>query len=280
KCEITVSVSGEIQGHECTAGETKLGNAQTKYATVDCETDADTAYAAYGGTDTLTLISRSYTENETTGTISFSCEFSDKADELKDEKISIAWACGELKSDGTTKTVYSVEGTLRGLCDEDIPTAPDPSTYFDCEGEECCTLRRRTITNDEINKVVTYSFEYDNDCGPGLVEVSVTKTNGPEDCDHWTSEVDFSVQGVGCTSASMYANAQTALEDLDASDYAYGNSCQTSYRRAENPTRGNIRDSYTFTTECGATLSVTITEAYDHNDCEDTTYQVEGEIKG
>jgi hypothetical protein len=141
-------------------------------------------------------------------------------------------------------------------------------------------LRRKSITKDEDNKTVSYTYDWDNECGPGLVEISVEKSRGPDNCDHWESTVEISVQGNGCDSATMLANAETALSTVVPANYAPVGSCQKSYRENRNVTRGNIRRSYTYTTECDATLDVTITEIFDQQNCEDSAHSVSGEIKG
>lgn len=277
-CENKVTVAGQIQGHTCDCATTKLQNAQTEFATIDPDAEA----LAVSGISGLTRTSSSYTENERDGTIEFSYEYTDRFDSgvIKDERITVAWACGELKSNGTSKTTYSVEGTLTAACADSLPTAPDPSTYFTCDGASCCRLLRKSVTRDATNNIVNYQYEYDDDCGPGLVEISVETSIGPDNCGVVDSTVEFSVQGIGCTSADMLTNAQSALAPLSAANYAPIGSCLLSKKTNTNQTRGTIQETYQYTTECDATAVITITEAYDHNDCEDLRYTVEGEIKG
>jgi hypothetical protein len=277
-CETRVSVSGQIQGHECDCVTDKLTNAQTAYAAIDCAVEAA---AVYTGGGTLTLVSSSYTENERDGSIGFSCEFTDKfvAGEIQEERTTVGWTCGDLKTGGVTKTTYTVEGTIRAVCSGSTPSAPSPSTYL-CGGAACCELRRSNVTTDDVNKVVTYTYEFDDDCGPGLVEVVVETQVGPENCDNTMTTVNLSVQGVGCDSSTMLTNAEAALNLVTASSYAPGGSYQTSYRKNVNETRGSIQETYTYTTEGDATVEVTITELYDQGNCEDAAYTVEGEIKG
>ena len=280
-CATTVSIQGQIQGHTCDCNTTKLANAATAYAAISCATESAAVYATWGGSGTLTQTRGSYTENERDGTIEFSCEFTDEfvAGEIQDERTTIGWACGELKSDGTSKSTYSVEGSIRSTCDGVVPTAPDPSTY-NCDGAGCCELRRKSVTTDAKNKTVNYNYDWDDDCGPGLVDIVVDLSNGPDNCGETQTQVDFSVQGVGCDSTAMLAAAESALVSLTPEDYAPSGSCRLSYRRNVNRTRGNIRETYMFTTECDATVNVTITEMYDQQNCDETSYSVDGEIKG
>jgi hypothetical protein len=281
RCAVTVSISGQIQGHTCDCDTTKLENATTAYNAIVCSDEADAVYAKWGGSGTLTQTRSTYIENERDGTIDFTCEFTDEfvAGVIQEERISVGWTCGDLRSDGTSKSTYTVEGTIRGTCDGDTPSAPDPSTY-NCQGDACCELKRKSVTTDDKNKTVNYTYEWDNDCGPGLVEITVDLSNGPENCDETQSQVDLQVQGIGCDSTTMLANAEAALAAVNPDSYAPDGSCRLSYRRNINKTRGNIRETYTYTTECDATSNVTITEMYDQTLCEDPAYSIEGEIKG
>lgn len=280
-CGITVTINGSIQGHTCSCDTTKLDNAQAAYAALTISDEADSVYSTYGGTGTLTLTSSSYTENEKDGTIEFTQEFSDKFEDgvLKEERITVSWACGDLKSDGTSKTIYTVDGTIKDVCGDSTPSAPDTSGYGAVFGDSVI-LRKKNVTTDSTNNVVNYNYEYDDDTDNGLVEITVDTVVGPEDCDNTQTTIELSVQGLGCNSADMVANAKAAINQITASDHAPAGSCKTSYRRNINKTRGTVRDTYTFTTECDATADVTITTSYDQNNCEDTSYSVEGEIKG
>lgn len=277
-CETRVTISGNIQGHTCDCGTTQLGNAQTAYATINCVTEAA---AIYTGSGTLVLVNSTYTENERDGTIEFSCEFSDRFvdGEIQEERISIGWVCGDLKTGGVSKTTYSVEGSIKATCDGSVPTAPNTSTYT-FGGVECILLKRTTVTTDEEAMTVTYSYEWDDDCGPGLMEITVEKTLGPDNCSYWETNVDLKVQGVGCTSEDMLNNAMSAFGGIDPADYAPAGSCQKTFKEIKNTTRGTLQRSYTYTTECDATLDVTITQIFDSVNCEDTAHSVEGEIKG
>ena len=274
ECETKVTISGSIQGYECGCDTSKLAQAQTAYATINC---SDEASSIYDGDGTLVMVSRSYTENEREGTVEFSCEFTDKFEDgvIKDEEITIGWSCGDLGSDGESKTTYSVSGQIQAACDAEIPSAPTPASYgFDA------TLRRTSVTTDDRNKSVSYQYDWDDDTGLGLVEITVDTSIGPENCDVTETTVEFSVTGNGCDSATMIANARGALSGLNAVDYAPEGSCQTSIQTRENLTRGTISKTYTFSTECEATISVTITESYTTEDCGEAQYSIEGEIKG
>jgi hypothetical protein len=277
-CETRVTISGQIQGHTCACGTTKLANAQTAYAAINCATEAA---AVYSGSGTLKAVSTTYGENERDGTVEFSCEFSDKftGDYIHDERSTVAWTCGDLRSDGTSKTVYSVEGSRKAVCDGSMPTAPATTTY-NCNGDASCTLKRRSVTSDTQNKVVNWSYEWDNESGPGLVDISVEKTMGPEDCAYWQTNVTASVQGTGCTSADMSANAISALASFDPTTYAPSGSCQKTYKETSNPTKGSLQRSWEYTTECDATLNVSTTQTFDANSCDDSSHSVEGEIQG
>lgn len=277
-CETRVTISMQIQGHECDCVTSKLENAQAAYAAINCSTEAN---AIYTGGGTLTQVRSTYTENERAGTVEASCEFTDKFESgvITEERISMAWNCGDLTSDGTEKTSYSVEGSIKALCSDTMPTAPSTSAY-NCYGDSCCTLRRTNVTRDATNKSLTYSYEYDNDCGPGLVDITIDTTNGPDNCDYYTTSVGLSVQGFGCDSVTMLANAQTALSSVDADSYAPVGACRTSFRENKNVTRGSIQQTYTYTTECDASVDVTITTAFDAGRCDDSSHSVQGEIKG
>jgi len=281
RCAATVSIQGEIQGHTCDCETTKLENATLAYEAISCSDEAEAVYATWGGTGTLTQTRSSYTENERDGTISFSCEFTDEFVDgvIQEERITVGWTCGDLKTGGESKSTYSVEGTIRGPCDGETPAAPDPSVY-NCQGDSCCELKRKSVTTDSKNNTVSYNYEWDNDCGPGLVEIVVDLNNGPENCEETLSSVELSVQGTGCDSATMLASAETALASVDADSHAPSGSCRLSWKRNINKTRGNIRETYTYTTECDATSNVTITEMYDQSTCDEASYSIEGEIKG
>ncbi len=278
-CETRVTINGSIQGHTCDCGTTKLENAQTAYAAVDCATEAA---AIYSGVGTLQQVSSTYSENEKDGTVEFSCEFSDRftGDYIEDERITVGWTCGDLGSDGTSKTTHSVEGSRKAICSGSMPTAKATSAY-NCDGAGCCVLKRTSVTRDETAKVVNWNYEWDDDCGPGLVEITVEKNQGPGDCAHTQTTVNFSSQGIGCDSATMLANAQSALTAAgDPSDYAVSGSCQMSYKENKNTTRGSIQRSYIYTTQCDASLNVTTTDTFDATTCDDSSHSVEGEIKG
>jgi hypothetical protein len=278
KCETRVTINVQIQGHECDCTPDKLTNAQTAYAAINCATEAASIYT---GSGTLGLVRSTYSENERDGTIDATCEFSDQFSGgfVSEQRITIGWTCGDINTDGNSKTTYTVEGTVRGTCDGAMPSAPSTGAYT-CGGAACCTLRRSSVSSDTVNKVVNYTYEYDDNCTPGLVEVVVEYTNGPDDCDNWTTSVNLSVQGEGCTSADMLANAQTALASATPDSYAPVGSCRTSFRENKNVTRGSIQQTYTYTTECDATLNVTTTDNFDANNCDDSSQTVEGEIKG
>lgn len=280
-CETTISISGNIQGHECCVN-TKLTNAQIALASLtSCSTEADAIYATLGGTKDLTQTRYIYTENEQRGTIDFSCEFTDEFEglEIKEERTSIGWTCGDLKSDGESKNTYSVDGSIKVSCDGDMPEAPAPNT-FDCDGDECCVLKRTNVTKDEKNKTVTYNYEWDNDCGPGLVEITVDTARGPMDCGHTHTTVGLSVQGIGCTSEAMLTNAEAAIAAIDPDEYAPINSCKLSERENTNKTRGTIQKTITYVNECDATVAITTTESYDNSDCAKQSLSIDGEIKG
>ncbi len=274
-CETNVTISGSIQGYDC--GEVdKLTSAQTAYAAINCTTEAN---SLYDGSGTLMLIGRSYTENERQGTIEFTCEFTDKFDagEFKDEKTTVRWTCGELGTDGDSKTSYSVDGSIKAVCGGETPTAPLPSSYS--FGEDV-VLKQTSVTTDDINKTVSYQYEWDNDDGAGLVEISVDIANGPTNCDVTESTVEFSVQGNGCNSTTMLANALEAIAALNPDTYAYAGSTRTSYKRNINRTRGTVKDAYTYTTEGYTSLSVTITESQDSSNCGEPSYTIDGTIEG
>jgi len=280
-CENRVTINGQIQGHTCSCSTSKLDNATTAYGLINCATEANTVYAAQGGTGTLTQVRSSYAENERDGTIEFTCEFTDRFDGgfITDERATTSWACGDLVTGGTSKTTYTVEGTIKSTCDGAMPTAPSTGAY-NCDGDACCTLKRTSVTKDTTNKIVNYTYEWDNDCGPGLVEIVVDTTKDPSDCANFQVNVDIACQGTGCDSNTMLTNALTAVNAVDPTVYAPVGACQTAYRENKNVTRGNVRRTYSYSTECDATLNVTTTETFEATRCDDDAHSVEGEIKG
>lgn len=278
-CETRVNVNVQIQGHECECGDSKIGRARLAYADLDCEAQAALVYT---GSGELTKVSSTYVENEVTGTVEATCEFSDKFVEgfVKEERISTSWTCGDLQTGGTKKQTFSVDGTIKGVCTGEMPTAP-ATTSFNCFSGEYCNLRRTNIVQDTINKVVNYTYEYDDESGPGLVEVTVETTQGPENCSNKLTTVNLSVQGNGCDSNTMLENAVAAMASINADTYAPSGSCRTSFRENVNRTRGNVQQTYMYTQECDASLNVTTTDMFDINRCGDTgDHSVEGEIKG
>jgi hypothetical protein len=275
-CNTTVVINGNIQGHACGCDLTKFEQAQLAYNNINCD---DEATSAYSGSGTLIKTSSSYTQNVTDGIIEFSCEFSDRGTEdgLREEKTTISWTCGELGSDGESKYKYSVDGSIQAYCsDVDIPEAPTPASYgFDA------TLRSTSVTTDEENRTVSWQYEWDDDTGLGLVDIVVEKSSGPENCDVIETKVSFSVEGNGCDSVSKLANAQSAIGSLSASLYAEPGSCQTYHNISTNRTQGTIEETYGFTTECDASVDITITTAIDNQYCDEReSTTVEGNIVG
>ncbi len=283
-CEINVTISGTIIGHVCSPAENRLEKARVAYGEIDCESEAEGVYTEWGGEGTLVRVSRSYTENERDGTIDFVCEFTDRFEDgvIKDETITIGWTCGDLKSDGESKSTVSVQGTIQGVCDsEEMPTAPLASSFdFSSYGFTSLILQSTSVSTNEHNRQVSYSYDWDDDDGPGLVTIQVDTAVGPENCDVTTTEVNISVTGNGCTSAAKLANANTAIDSVDPTDYVPEGSCKRSERKSVNHTDGTITHTYEYTTECDATVSVTITEVMDSNDCGTLSYTIDGEIKG
>jgi hypothetical protein len=280
-CSNTVTYHVSIKGYECSCETSRFAAAQAKFAEygeVACTASAQAAYDDFvGAGKTLQKTSTSYIQNEHNGTIEITYEFSDKFESgfVTEEKITESWVCGDLKSDGTTKWTYTVDGTIRGVCSvETQPVAPLTTSYG------YANLKRKTYVRDATNHTLNYTYEFDDDDGLGLVEITVDTSKGPQDCAYNLCTITFSVQGLGCTSVAMLASATAALATLNAIDYAPVNSCQTSYKEVVNRTRGNVSRTYTFTDECDATIDVTITESYEQGNCEDLAYSVSGEIKG
>jgi len=274
KCEKRVTIQGNIQGHSCN-DTTRLENAQAAFANLNI---ASLASDLYEGSGNLLRVSSNYSENEKDGVISFSYEYSDlfnSSGYVQDVIISSAWTCGDLGSDETSKTITTVSVTRRGLCSISIPSAPVSSTY-----SSYGTLIRSTINTDDTNHTVSAIFEYSSDGGAGLVEISVNKSVGPEDCSVVNSVVEIAIQGNGCSSSVMFANAQSLFTPLNPSSYAPSGSNKISYTEAINRTRGSIRASYVFSTEQTAITEVRITEIQDSQNCAYLSYSIDGEIKG
>lgn len=275
-CETRVSIQANIQGHEC-GTTSKLTNALSAYSSIDTTSLADDIYE---GSNELVLVSSSYSENEYDGTVTVSDEFSDKFTDsiLSEETIAVSYTCGDLKSDGTSKTIYSISGTKKGTCGGVTPEAPEPNSY---EISESGRLQRSTVTTDQINNVVTYNYEFDDDLdGDGLVEISVETSLNEGDCNVTHANVSFSVEGNGCDSSTKFANASLVIDGLNAIDYVPSYYSKTSFVRSENKTRGTIQETYGFSSETAASLEVTIAESNEQSDCAITITSIEGEIRG
>lgn len=289
-CENRVTVSGSIQGHRC-SDTTKIENARTAYESVNCSTEANSIYSEGG---TLVLVNSSYSENETTGVVEFSCEYTDKLDansQLKTERKTVSWSCNDFTGIQTTgdtvdtigsgKTTYSIEGNIKALCSDITPTAPATGSYntsdFGSSGN--MYLRQRSVTTNDTDNTVEWSYQWDND-GEATVSISTDEKIGPDNCGEKELTLTLSSQGKGCNSEERLTSARTGLSNITVSNYVDSGYCKVSSQESTNYTDGSIQRVYTYTTECDYTVDVTTTESYDNNECDKIRLEVEGTIKG
>jgi len=297
--KLNVSVSGNIQGHRSST-QNAYDNALDCFNALTISTLASTAYTNAGGGGTLntTATSTSISLNECQGTVGFEYSYHDDLDSTTHDKTITT----RFDRSGDVTTV-SVAGTVVADCSgawsdvtTEFATVSAATAYSDANGEYngygddglCSFPSASSITKDENNRTITYSYEFsdDEDCIADVEENVVVATD-PDNCGKNRITVEGSSTGRRTSGSSPWANAQTSYStdhtEVDANTTASAYVGGTLYRISKSITyaeaAGRISWSYEFSDDNVYQIDETVTTAWDE-ECGYLVVTQEGSVTG
>jgi hypothetical protein len=219
--DITVTVSGSVQGIK-TSTETAWAKAQACWATLEptLQTEAESAYANFGGTGTLRgPYNSTYGQSELNAKITFSRQWIDR------EFVTLhVVRVSETFDASTDATAMSVDGNITTICSE-TESYQDVLDEFNANGTEAAaygaanalyagfdTLNPNRLSSrvnyDERARSISYSYEFGDRGENGYSEeITYSVQENNSNCGRSMCSMSGTIQGRRTTAAAAYANA-------------------------------------------------------------------------
>jgi hypothetical protein len=286
--KITVQVSGTVTGIKDTdGGTTAWENAQAAWTTIKAQipTDAASAYTLYGGTGSLRSATHDKREvyQPQDGIINYTYTYHDwPTAYVHDQSVETAY---DKKTDHST---IVVSGSITAWCADGYNEALSyfnttwteaqaytlAATYYSGSSSLSSDATNIRVTYNEFNRVINYSYEFDDYNNLVDVDVSYIVETDPDHCGYNIGRIEGNITGKAGGGKTAWQNA---LDEYNGTWASADPSLISGYLPGaqfvsksvtHNEFNNRISFTYQYTDQTNAySIDETVTRSYTPEDC-------------